>query len=498
MPPLFGKFVTDDLQQRRDSVSIPDESLLAKLRLIIEIAGEGKDIEFKGWIKSDSPEGRAKIVRGCIALRNAGGGFFIIGLADDGDPAAEVIAEGMSVTPKPTDIRSTYSEDDLQSLVSDFAHEPFPIQVFYLPPDLHECVVIQIPGDLQTVVSTRRELKGLDGKILVRANAVYYRTLRSNGTYSTSEANYKDFAEIQNECWKNREWDIAQFVRRHWVDLRTHVEGADTVAPSQADPAEKLSTFVAEWLGVSSDRIRSRGVPDLPGSFTAAFSWGDVNTEEMPTRQFYESANAANPRYRGWPMWPNPPYSGTEEGPRTINNVWERVIVKIVEARDARRYGRMDYLVFSPNGLFLDRQAYEDDLLWPYKRPEDWKPGTTLEAVDCLLSVAETVLCAQAMTKALKPENPPNDLYFKFIWHDLHGRRLGNWARRHVSFPWETIPCEDLDHHETFSLPLETSPESLGDVVHRVTKRLFIRFGGFEMEKSAVNDWVGKLVRRQL
>jgi len=40
-------------------------------------------VELKDWFDPDSPEGQAKIVKGCIAMRNRGsGGYFLVGFDD--------------------------------------------------------------------------------------------------------------------------------------------------------------------------------------------------------------------------------------------------------------------------------------------------------------------------------------------------------------------------------------------------------------------------------
>ena len=44
---------------------------------------EGLPVEIKSWIDPTKPEGVAKIVRACLAMRNQNGGFLVIGLNND-------------------------------------------------------------------------------------------------------------------------------------------------------------------------------------------------------------------------------------------------------------------------------------------------------------------------------------------------------------------------------------------------------------------------------
>ena len=40
-------------------------------------------MELKCWIDPQTPEGQAKIIRACLALRNRNGGFLVIGFNDE-------------------------------------------------------------------------------------------------------------------------------------------------------------------------------------------------------------------------------------------------------------------------------------------------------------------------------------------------------------------------------------------------------------------------------
>lgn len=47
---------------------------------------ESLNIELKAWIDPSTPEGKAKIVKAAIALRNFDGGYFGIGISNEGIP----------------------------------------------------------------------------------------------------------------------------------------------------------------------------------------------------------------------------------------------------------------------------------------------------------------------------------------------------------------------------------------------------------------------------
>ena len=43
---------------------------------------ESLGVELKRWVDPKSDEGKAKIAKGCLALRNSGGGVFVVGFDD--------------------------------------------------------------------------------------------------------------------------------------------------------------------------------------------------------------------------------------------------------------------------------------------------------------------------------------------------------------------------------------------------------------------------------
>src|SRR5262249_30520858 len=70
-----------------------------------------------------------------------------------------------------------------------------------------------VPPGVKVPVATKRDLK--DGtRTAIRLGAVYFRSLRANGTPSTTEAKPNDWAEIVDVCFENREADIGRFLRR--------------------------------------------------------------------------------------------------------------------------------------------------------------------------------------------------------------------------------------------------------------------------------------------
>ena len=72
---------------------------------------ESLDVELKPWLALDTPAGKAKLVKACLALRNNNGGCLLVGFQNDGKPDPNV----------PSDVRAVYHIDVIQQLLARYA-----------------------------------------------------------------------------------------------------------------------------------------------------------------------------------------------------------------------------------------------------------------------------------------------------------------------------------------------------------------------------------------
>lgn len=99
----------------------------SRVKALVERPSESLSVEIKTWFDPDSPEGKMKLVRGMLALRNANGGYLLIGFDDK------------SLKPDlarvPLDVRSTFHPDKIFALVARFASEQFDVAVEFVERD---------------------------------------------------------------------------------------------------------------------------------------------------------------------------------------------------------------------------------------------------------------------------------------------------------------------------------------------------------------------------
>ena len=147
---------------------------------LVDYPRESLAVELKSWFDPDSPEGQAKIVRGCIAMWNRGtGGFILLGF--DNQTTVPDLAGA------PSDVRAALHADKINGLVNKYASERFEVHVHFPARDAQEFPVLEVDAGTEALVAARRPLQNANGDTLVKQHAVYIRSLSQNNTPSTGE-----------------------------------------------------------------------------------------------------------------------------------------------------------------------------------------------------------------------------------------------------------------------------------------------------------------------
>jgi hypothetical protein len=375
---------------------------------------EGLPVEVKSWIDPATPEGAAKIVRGCLAMRNHNGGFMIFGLNDQ---TLQVETAG-----KPANVRDAFHTDKIQQLVSRYAHETFEIEVAFAERDGTEIPVIVIPDGIQYPVASKGDLVGSDGKKLVHVGSVYCRTLNSNGRASTAVALPKDWHDLFDRCFENREADIGRFLRRH---LGSSADGLSAlgIKPQVSLQAQTLS-FLDEGINHFVQAASARNLTGVAhemangAKFAVALIISPLKTGEMPTATFRQTLASSNPNLTGWPIWlDSAGFRDETARPLVKDGTWQALIVSTQRGWS----DHLDFQLFDPNGRFYLLGNLQDD-------GGGRVPGSVLDPIIAILRVAETIAVGLAFARALGWEPEDTTLAFAFRWSKLTGRKLEPWA----------------------------------------------------------------------
>jgi predicted HTH transcriptional regulator len=123
---------------------------LTKIQDLIERPRESLAVELKRWIDPDQPEGKAKIVKATLALRNFNGGYLVIGFDNDTlEPDREHV---------PSNVMDMFHVDKIQGLISKFSSEPLEISIKFPEREGQQYPVIEVPPGIRTPVAVKSDL----------------------------------------------------------------------------------------------------------------------------------------------------------------------------------------------------------------------------------------------------------------------------------------------------------------------------------------------------
>lgn len=449
---------------------------------------ESLNVEIKDWIDPRSVHGQAKIIKACIAMRNQNSGFLQVGFEDGTWIPNHADA--------PADVRSMWDPDEIQGIVSKFASDLIEVHLRFGELDGQEFPVLEVESGVRYPVASKRELADPQdtSRKLVKAHAVYVRSLSANGTASTSEARHGDWAALTRRCFDNLEADIGRFARRHLgsIDpkaaraLAEALGGAFagtsvTPVPSEPLPQEQALTFLQDGHERFQQEKIKRDLTAIPqhGSLeAAAIIDGDVALGVPPTEEFLNLLNAANPRYTGWPLWIDGrglTYHGNDPKPYTFQGGWEDFLYSY---QPGSSYNHLDFWRAKPAGNFYLYRGFEDDLMEGPGYPDTM---TTLDFRMAIWRVAEAIAVPMAFARSMGLVPESTNLHYAFRWSGLRGRYLSSWTdpRRSLSSHYECRRQNVVDS-PVIAVPLDTPTSALGSFMRAATANLFAAFGGFE------------------
>jgi hypothetical protein len=394
----------------------------------------------------------------------------------------------------PADVRSAFHVDEIQALVVKYASEPFEIAVEFVEHNGLTHPVIVVPPGVRTPVAAKAGLKAeKDGKPiwLIGENDVYFRTMESSGVVASAKILWKDWRDLVEICFDNREADIGRFLRRHLagVDPATLAVAMGANAPVQESIKDRLKALLADGLNRFKTEVHDRGIKLPPhGSWEVAL----IIDGELPSLKLDEFANvlhASNPGYTGWPVWLNSRhFSDAEARPYSLDGAWQAFIADIAPSM----FPAIDFMRQDPNGSFYLYRALEDDISLSDRAPE---PMKFLDPVLTLLRVAEAIAVGMAFAKALKASEQTK-LEFMFRWSGLKGRQLNSWSNpmRHVSL----YKSRQDTVTSTVNVPIDTPASSFAEYVKTAIQPLSEAFEGFTIPGAVVEEMTQKMLERRL
>lgn len=447
---------------------------------------ESLNIELKAWIDPSTPEGKAKIVKAAIALRNFNGGYFGIGVSDEGIPLTSEV---------PENLYEQFHQDAIQALITKHSSEPFEITVQFGSFEGIHFPFIVIPSGVRTPVAAKCRLQDLHSppRDLVKQDTVYVRTLRANNTPSTAAALFSDWPQIMNVCFENREADIGNFVRRHLTgldipSLLAHL-GSQPTEPETA----VIDAFMNECRKRFLDTPKADNARDLgKGRFEVAFVINSTQVRETVRADdnFLSSFIYANPHHSGWPLWMDT--RGFQQGaerPRVRASGWE-VLVEDYVGNFIRPH--LDYWRVEPPGSFYHIRVLWEDTIAIAKGNS---PNSYFGMDIAIITVAEAISIAISFAKSMGFEGDKTSLKFAFRWSGLADRNLTSFDFGRYITPGRV--CADNEIVSHINIPLDLAPSSIPSLVPDIVGELFSSFNGISFPKTTIEEIASEQLKKK-
>lgn len=465
----------EPLQQFKDLLVNPRESL---------------GVELKEWLDPASDEGKAKIAKACIALRNNDGGVLVVGIGDDGTPDSGN---------QPDDVRAAFHWDVVQGIVSKYSSEQFEVVVDFVEKDGVEYPIIRVPSGVETPVACKADLPG-DGALL-KTDRVYVRTLHANMTVSSSEVRWKDWEPLVRRCFDNREADIGAFVRRHLSGL--DIEQLVTALRGQgarreiSTSRERAVDFLDEGYGRFQQIIGERGTNfpvELGTSEASVVIEGDFASPDL-TDQLLWRLESSTPRHTGWPPFAvTAKRYSTPAGPHVLEDGWQELLAAESGLEP------VDFWRIEPRGRFYCVQTLMDDVEYGSPRP---KPYTTIDFKLQIRYTTEVLSAAFSFAKVFGCAPEETKLAFAVRWRNLKGRTLSSWADLGHVFPVRGFlaprgPAHQNEKTTSALIPLDTPLTALTPHVEELVQPLFALFDGLRLQTEDVEAIVQATLRSRV
>lgn len=458
-----------------------------QIEQLVKRPSESLVVEIKTWISPTDATGQAKIVKGAIALRNRGGGYLVIGLDD------KTLQQDRESAP--ADVREDFHVDVIQALVTKYASETFEIAVEFVEHEGMLHPVIVVPPGVKTPVCAKMQLTGDGGKVLVERDAVYVRTLKSNNTPSTAKAQWKDWSDVVETCFDNREADVGRFLRRHLSGANPDALQQFALAIGSDGTAQRsIAVHLKKVMELGFSRFKSvveeRKVTVQPhGAWEVALIVDGQFPPQTDLEAFANLLAASNPSYTGWTVWASTRnFQNPAKRPYVFDGAWETLIVPL-ERFDSNR---VEFIRQQRDGRFYSYSTLYDDYSTGDRAPA---PMTSLDPIVAVINVAEAIAVGHAFAKALQPDEPTK-LEFMFRWSGLRGRVLNSWV-----FPGRSINPRASQQGivtSAVAVPIDTAPSAFAEFVKIAIKPLFEVFEGFAFPGVVVDDLTDRMLNRKL
>jgi len=447
-------------------------SLNSDLNELVAEPRETLDIEIKEWLDLSDNDHRAALAKEIIALANHGGGYLVVGFAEQADGG---FVPAMS---RPATL-DAWSQDAIQSIIAKYLDPLVQCRVVHRsrPGSSDRYPVIIVPGGHR--VPIRARAGSPDGRRLV-AQRIY---IRRAGPNSEEARTAEEWDRLLERCLQNRQAELLEAMRSIMAGVLPTV---GTPTPSRLDQLRAFENqAVDRWTKLNADLPSIAPTRLLHGFYDAGFAIdGTFNTPSLAKLRSIIQQDVRN--HSGWPPFltlSRAPYT-----PKPIDGSVEAWIgPDLDDSYDVPAHH--DFWRISPGGLLFTRRGYQED--GGFRGRE---PGTTFDLTTPTWRLGEAILEASYIARAIGASEA--NLICHGRWTGLAGRSLvslGNPNR--ILFEGRAAAQNKYEAVEIIAVA--ALPDALPELVFALLSPLYQLFDFFELPKRLVEEELAELRRRR-
>ncbi len=439
---------------------------IEELQLLISEPREELGVEHKDWLNLKSNDHKAILAKAAIALANHGGGFIVIGLADQGPDLNSIV--------RPSQIPEI-TQDAVNAAIRRYATPEFHCEAYNVEHPQTKVVhpVITVPGNLTVPVMSKRACPSV-----IAQNRCY---IRKPGPRSEEPLTTEEWRDLFKRCLRANREDLLEGIRAI-VSGRIEVQNAATNA------LDELRTYCDEarerWAELTAAQSRDSPTRFPRGYYEMGFSLIGA----QPTNGLFEVkdrlAVARRITLTGWPPFLEIPVPGL--APYIHERYIEAWVGRPVSDRrmQPKTYTSDFWRASSDGKLYTIRGYFEDGL-------EQIQQGKYFDIGLPVRRIAEGLLFASRFAETF---DGVDGIAIQCCFTGLNGRVLTSvTATRLLSIP-------RISGTDEINLTGQATPQQLRDnlaeILHRLLLPLYERFDFFKLRLRLVEEELAVLHSR--
>ena len=438
-----------------------------ELQQLVSEPREDLSVEHKGWLDLNETEHKAILAKAAIALANHGGGFIVVGLAEQG--ANFVSEERPSHIPEIT-------QDSVNSAIRRYATPEFHCEVYSVEHPTTKVVhsVVTVPGDIRVPVMSKRDLPDV-----ISRNRCY---IRKPGPRSEEPHTGEEWRELFDRCLRAGREDMLE-------GIRSIVLGRVAVEEPPPNALSEVQTYCdesrARWTELVANLPKDASARFPNGYYEMGFSLVGA----LPVRTLDDVqgrlAKARRIKLTGWSVFLD--MQGSGRAPYPHNHFVEAWLGQPSQSDGMGLPPHLcDFWRVSADGKLYTIRGYIEDGVG------QTEPATVLDLTIPVWRVAEGLLFVNRFAETF---DAVDEIAIFCRFTGLSGRHLTKLDGLSLFFPSGQSRTDEV------TLKGQVTPQQVRDnlveILHTLLLPLYEHFNFFTLPLSLVDDEVQKLLARR-